>query len=57
MKRTRSVLDAAPGLVRFAFHGRVQERAIAHRFLRVGFDCFQGPEEIAIHSLELEGTP
>ncbi len=55
MERTRSPLQNAPGRVRIPFHGRAGARELTHRFLAVGFDCFQGPEEIAICALEIEG--
>jgi hypothetical protein len=54
-RRTRSVLDNAPGLARIPFHGRSEERAIAHRFLAAELQCFQGSEEIVICAMEIEG--
>ncbi len=52
----RSPLGDAPGVARLPFHGRANERVISNRFLAAELHGFQGPEEVTICALEIEGA-
>lgn len=56
LRADRSDLGSAPGLAQIPFRGRAHERLIASRYLAIGLQTFQGPEEIVVGSLEIEGA-
>ena len=55
MKSTRSTVGNAPGVERFTFQTRVDERALSHRYVTLELAGEQTVEQLAFYGLTVEG--